>query len=332
MAQHPRVQEFEEAKQFAQVVLDGCSAECEPMISLEQSGGFGGSGLGILDGLSLVQDHVVKMRLGQESRVPAQSSVSGNHQIVVVEGSGVLVSPQSRVVENTEFRGKASRLLLPVVDNGSGDNYQRNPWARSSEGLLTVGSVSLEQTAALEQSQNLNRLTQAHIVGKTATKAELLQKRHPSQALSLVDSESTGKAGGLEYGPDPFEVQQLIPGLLENLIEGGFRLGREQGVDQHHLAARETKAFLLGDTQVTQNSVPVQPFLGQDTEASIAQRNEVFAPPQCFKQLWQGDLLVPELHVSVHFEPVDIRLDLDTERAGASVETTLGLYLPTFSG
>ena len=59
-AEHAGVEELEEAPQLAQVVLDRRAAEREAMVGLEQAGGLGGLGGGVLDRLRFVEDDVVE--------------------------------------------------------------------------------------------------------------------------------------------------------------------------------------------------------------------------------------------------------------------------------
>jgi hypothetical protein len=121
-AEHAGVEEFEETPQFAEVVFDGRAAESKTLFGLDKSGGFGGRGLGVFDGLGFVEDAAIKRVIFEESDVPPQSAVGGDDEVVVAEVVGALDAVVTGMVENAQPGREAGGFLNPVIDEGFRDD------------------------------------------------------------------------------------------------------------------------------------------------------------------------------------------------------------------
>ena len=126
-AQHARVQELEQAPQLAQMVLDRRAAERQAMVAAQQARRLGGLGARVLDGLGLVEDHVVEADVLQEGRVAAQRAVGGEHEVVVLEVLARADAPGARVVEHAQLGREPRRLLLPVEHERARHHDERRP-------------------------------------------------------------------------------------------------------------------------------------------------------------------------------------------------------------
>ena len=60
--QHAGIEKFEERPQLAQVIFDRRAAQRQPVVAAQKADRLGRFGGGVLDGLRLVEDHVVEDR------------------------------------------------------------------------------------------------------------------------------------------------------------------------------------------------------------------------------------------------------------------------------
>ncbi len=105
LAQHPRIQELEQAPQFAQMVLHRRAAERQAMRAAQQAHGFGRGRGRVLHRLRFVQHHVVEIHFGQLRRIAQQGAVGGQHQIVLRDQRGV--ARQAGVLQHAQLRREA---------------------------------------------------------------------------------------------------------------------------------------------------------------------------------------------------------------------------------
>src|SRR6185312_10001729 len=110
--------------------------------------------------------------LGERRGVVAKRAVSGQHDVVILEGRPGAVAIGPGVVEYFELRGEARGFLLPVEDERTGHD---------DEGRAAA--------LAGEQGEYLHGLAEAHVVREAAAEAELAQEAEPAQAFLLVTAE-----------------------------------------------------------------------------------------------------------------------------------------------
>ena len=120
LAQHARIEEFEQAPQFAQVVLHRRAAERQTMRAAQQAHRFGGSRGGVLDGLRFVQHHVIELDLGQLRGIAQQRAVGGQHQVVLRESASVSRAvPVCSSTRSCGVKRAASSRQLNISDFGA---------------------------------------------------------------------------------------------------------------------------------------------------------------------------------------------------------------------
>ena len=128
-AQHAGVQEFDQRPQLAQMVFDWRAGERETMVPAQQPRRLRRFGVGVLDGLRLVEDDVVRLDLAQEDGVLAEHAVGRDQEI----DAGEAASQRGRargalgadVGEDAQLRCEAGRLLLPVPDQRLRHHHDR---------------------------------------------------------------------------------------------------------------------------------------------------------------------------------------------------------------
>ena len=81
-AQHARIQELEQAPQFAQMILHRRAAERQAMRAAQQAHRLGRRGARVLDRLRFVEHHVIELDVRQPRGIAAQRAVGGQDQIV----------------------------------------------------------------------------------------------------------------------------------------------------------------------------------------------------------------------------------------------------------
>ena len=84
-AEHAGVQELEDRPELTQVVFDRRAAYGQLEPAAQEPRGLCRLALGVLDRLGFVQDHVVKLEVGQLGNVRAHGAVRGDDQVVVGE-------------------------------------------------------------------------------------------------------------------------------------------------------------------------------------------------------------------------------------------------------
>ena len=100
-----------------------------------------------------------------------------------------------------------------------------------------------------EQRQDLDRFSQAHVVGQTSAKSKLAKKVQPVQSEGLIISELPLESGWRRARLDTVEGPQTSTEIAELLVDVDQRLiflGGQQCIEQRGLGGAETKRpFLL---------------------------------------------------------------------------------------
>ena len=130
-----------------------------------------------------------------------------------------------------------------------------------------------------DQSQQLDGLAQAHVVGEAAAPLELMQELQPAEALALIGAQRAVEAGGLRVGLDPGEARQPRAGCAERRVALGLGQRREQGVDQTQLRLGETHALAAHVRECQPTFVPGKPVFRQYAERAVVEAHELLAAP-----------------------------------------------------
>jgi len=174
---------------------------------------------------------------------------------VTAEGGQVRIAITADVRQEAETRREAARFVDPVVHQRTRDHDERR--VSPPPGALL---------AREQQSQYLDRLAEAHVVGEAPAEAESPQKTRATQAFGLIGPEraheSLRGAGRLEA----VEAPELAPQGGEGFVERGMFHGLEQCLDQADLSAAEAHvAVVLGVfvAEVGHRAPPLEPLLGK---------------------------------------------------------------------
>ena len=219
------------------------------MIGLEEPHGFGGFGLGVLDGLGLVEDGVVEAEVLEEDDVGAQGAVGGQDDVVVGEAFGGAEAGWPGVVEDAQRGGEARGLFAPVEDEGARATTSEatGRWTRLTMAVVADGRRDrVRRPARFEQGEDLNGFAQAHVVGEAAAEAELAEEFEPAEALLLVGAELADEVGGRLEGGDAAEGAELVAEVLEGGIDGGVGLGFQEDIEHAGLGPGEADGLLAG--------------------------------------------------------------------------------------
>jgi hypothetical protein len=245
-----------------------------------------GVALRVLDGLRLVEDHVVEWHLLEERRVAPQGPVGGQDDVVASERGRLPRPVEARVVQHAQAGGEALGLGPPVEDERAGDGHQRGRAARVAPG-------SVPPPPGLEQGQDLDRLPEPHVVGAAAAQAELLEEAEPPQAFALVVPQLAAEAPRGIQGGDALEAHERSarppsrvskrrrPSSSSLVVEGDFTdeaTGRAPVVGGLDVESRPGWRLLLLDPQL-RRQVEVRPPRPRDEAAPSHAGDRVETPP-----------------------------------------------------
>src|SRR5687768_3985280 len=99
---------------------------------------------------------------------------------------------------------------------------------------MRAGSIAT-CSLGFEQSQNHDRLAEAHIVGEAATKAEAPQKFEPAERLALIFTQGPGERFRRIDGTDAAELLQLGAGAAESFVDRDRGLILQERIEQCRL-------------------------------------------------------------------------------------------------
>jgi hypothetical protein len=185
--QEARIQELEDRPQLGEPILDRRTRECDPKLRPQCTRGLRRTRCGVLDVLRLIQRHHRPIHIGQHRCVATQERIRRQHERARCQFRQRLrIARTLRAVVTYERqrRGEALQLALPISDDGRRTHQQR----RSG-----VGTHSLQQ-----QGNQLHRLAQAHVIGKTGAQTKLAHRRQPTGAALLVGAQGAHESFG--YG------------------------------------------------------------------------------------------------------------------------------------
>src|SRR5258705_7026223 len=107
------------------MIFNRRAAEREPVLRFQKARCLGRLGPRVFDRLGLVEDHKVKLSFLKVQRIAAQSTISGDNEVVVLEMFAALRPVTSGVSQQTQCRSESRRFLLPIKDERARHNYQR---------------------------------------------------------------------------------------------------------------------------------------------------------------------------------------------------------------
>ena len=241
-AEHRRVEKAEQRVELDQVVLDGCAAQGQPVLGLEQGDGLGRLRGDILDVLRLVEDDVVELVLEQLLDVVAHQGVCGEHQLALE----CLVQVALRAIIDGERQlwGKPLQLVLPVEQQAAGHHQQRR--------ALDLG------VDACQHGDGLQSLAQAHVIGQAAAQVVLIEVVEPLDTLLLIVA---------QRGIDLTKLHALLGQVVEPLKHAVGALG--------HLAAHPLAQHRLDLGQVEERDLHLAVLFGRAREQTFQALHEL---------------------------------------------------------
>jgi hypothetical protein len=275
------------------VVFDGGAGEDEAVGGVEEADGFGGFGGGVFDGLGFVEDGVVEGEVLEEDDVAEEGAVGGEDEVVVSEGGSVAGTRGGGVVEDFELGGKAGGFLLPVIDEGTGNDGD--------------GGRGAGKAAGFQEGENLRSFADAHIVGKAAAEAEALEEVHPGEPFALVVSELAVEGRGFVGRLDGGELAELVAEVTEDVVGTDFGALGEEDIEESGLTAVVAERVSGGLTEFEEVGVAGEEIVGDEAEGAVVEFDELGATLEGFEELGEGGFnAAAVVDEAAEFEPVDV--------------------------
>ncbi|TFA99797.1 hypothetical protein CCMA1212_008205 [Trichoderma ghanense] len=181
-----RHDEVQQGPQLLHVVLDGGTRQQQAVSAVEAEQALPSGAGRALDGLGLVEDHVLPSHLLEVGHVGHDELVRGDADVEgrVLAVRGVLAVPKlpqhlsiagaAPVGEDLELGNELCNFLLPVVQRGSGRHDQER-----TPDVVLLGQVG-------HDGDGLDSLAETHFVRQDAVDALLVEVDEPVEALELV--------------------------------------------------------------------------------------------------------------------------------------------------
>ena len=183
-AQDARHEEVEDAPQLDEAVLDGRARERQASVGLQAFHCLGHLGAGVLDVMGLVEYHAREANVCIRLDI-ALEQVVGRHEHVM-GGRGANHRRPCRLGANhgcgIELWGEADELRHPVVHERRRTHHKRGEGAACLFARENMGD-------------DLQGLSQTHVVGQDAAETETLQRLEPAEAFLLVGAQNPAQRG-----------------------------------------------------------------------------------------------------------------------------------------
>ena len=95
------------------------------------------------------------------------------------------------------------------------------------------------------ESERLDRLAEAHVVGEAAAQAHPFEEREPAEPFPLVVAQCALKAFRFILGLGTFAAGQLIANPFEGFVDVRLRLARQERVEEGHLDPAIPQAAIM---------------------------------------------------------------------------------------
>ena len=299
------------------MVFDRGATDGQLETAAQQPGGFCRLAFGVLDRLGLIEDHIVELEVAQLGDISADSAVRGNDQVVVGERFAKDMTARAGIVKHAKPRGELGGLLHPVEDQRAWDDRQGRSLG------LAMGPPPLQER------QNLNRLAEAHIVGQNAAETESLKIVEPAQSLALIGAQLAVEARGRIDGHYSLKLPQVLPDLLEGVVDQDFGLRGQKRIKHARLRRAEAKAPVGRGRQVGEHSVLLQPLFGEHSHRAVTQLDHRLAAPGGRQEIGEADVLVAVKDTAGELKPVDAGCQRHLELAGRTNQLSFRLNPPT---
>ena len=191
-AEEAGAHEVEDRPDLGEAVLDRRAGQREAAIGLEALRRARRRAERVLDVLRLVEDRVAEIELREDLLVAAEERVARDDDVGVLELVGALLAIAAVPDDVLERRRELVELALPVRDDARRRDDER------LELLLAVGLRVLLDRAlhGEEQRDRLDRLSETHVVGEDAARADLVEEPEPLEALLLIRTERAFRLRG----------------------------------------------------------------------------------------------------------------------------------------
>src|SRR6185436_12190232 len=164
----------------------------------------------------------------------------------------------------------------------------------------------LQLSPRIEEREHHDGLAETHVVGKTAAELKPAEERKPAKRIALVFAQRPAERSRRIFRDDAAKGVQFRPNLREGLVVGDRRLCSQQRIEQRRLRPAESNRISLGISEASDPRVTLEPLLRQQTDASVIEDDDVFAPGDGRQQLGKGSRSsVSKIDGSMQIEPVD---------------------------
>ncbi len=220
------------------------------MPSPQQATTFGRLGRGVLDGLSFIENGIVKLNLAQVRDVAPQGAIGGQHEVELVQPIAERVAFRAGEVQHPHLGGEPAGLIRPVEYQALGGHDQRGGSFRRMQLLMLA--------ARLEQRQDLHGLAQSHVVRQAAPQLQIAEPMEPAQPQFLIGTQLTAKPRRRRVGGETTKLGQFRAPAGEPLVDSprvGSRVG-QQRIEQQGLTRQEFQGFVIALSQIGQQAEP----------------------------------------------------------------------------
>src|SRR4029079_1804353 len=135
------------------------------------------------------------------------------------------------------------------------------------------------------------RLARPLVVGEAAARAEVAQEVEPAEAQPLIGAQSAAEPGRRVGGSDAVEAAQALPSLGERLVAARGGLVGQPGVQEERLRHLEPQVVSLALPEPGKGGPTLEPGLGEQAQAAVAQRDEPLAAAESGEKPRQRDAL-----------------------------------------
>jgi len=211
------------------VVFDRRAGQRQAVAGAEQARGLGGLALGVLDRLGLVEHGIVERGLAELLDIATHQAIGRDDQVVVVESAVVLVAVGPGIGQHAQLGGELLRLIDPVKHDAAWHDDDRGQVLDRCRQIDVLprfaGDVQVVQVrfdaelAGLDHREDLDGLTQAHVVGQDAAHREASQEGQPAQAVRLVRPKRPAEGLGRFDGVDAVKGAEAFADLLEACVD-----------------------------------------------------------------------------------------------------------------
>ncbi len=149
-------------------------------------------------------------------------------------------------------------FVQPVEDHGFGSDDECGVMC-----FFAIGFFGEVFVVFIENGEDLDRLTEAHVVGEDAAHAEPFEEFEPSESVLLVGAKFAIESLGGLCGVNAVELSDAFAGFLEFVIGVGEFLFIQKGVEEYGLCGLKSEVVVFDAGDGGEKAVLLEPFGGE---------------------------------------------------------------------